>query len=67
MKTTIHDSGGNAGPKQRPKPYDHNVNEPAKLIDEEPAGIEHDVPAKPNEPVERPAEPDAPGPPLFEE
>jgi hypothetical protein len=54
------------GPK-RPKPHNHNVNEPADLIDEEPAGIERDVPAEPNEPVERPARPDTSEPPVFEE
>lgn len=66
MSITTRGGNQNAGPK-RPKPYDHNVNEPAHLIDEEPAGIERDVPAKPNEPVERPAKPDADEPPVFEE
>lgn len=43
---------------QRHYPYDENVNESGKLIDDEPVEIEHAVPEDEREPVEpRPNEP----------
>ena len=33
--------------------YDENVDEPAKLIEDEPVEIEEEVPAEENEPLER--------------
>ncbi len=42
-------------PKRRQKhySYDESVNEPAKLIEDEPVEIEEEVPAEENKPVER--------------
>ena len=41
-------------PKRRQKhySYDESLNEPGKLIADEPVEIEHEVPAEENEPVE---------------
>ena len=41
-------------PRRRQKhySYDESVDEPAKLIDDEPVEVEHEVPAEENEPIE---------------
>ena len=54
MQTAIG-SGVVKGPKKRPRhySYDHNVNEPAKLVEEETAEIEEEIPAEDTEPVEQ--------------
>jgi len=57
------------GPKQRDKhrSYNENVDEPAKLIDDEATEIEREVPLDGNEPVERVEEDYTSKPPAFEE
>ena len=54
------------GPKQRHS-YNENVDEPAKLIDDEAAEVEREVPAEPNEPVQRVEDDDTYKPPAFED
>jgi hypothetical protein len=53
--------------RQRHHSYDESVDEPAKLIEDEPAEVEAEVPAEENEPVERSEPEDKPAPPAFEE
>ena len=69
MATTGEIHGSTIGPKLREKhhSYNDNVDEPAKLIDEEAVGIEREVLAEPNEPVERIEDDDKPKPPAFED
>jgi hypothetical protein len=57
------------GPKRRQKhySYDESVNEAAKLIDDEPADVEEEVPAEENEPLQRVEDDTAPDTPAFEE
>ena len=57
------------GPKQPEKRHSHNenVDEPAKLIDDEAVEVEREVPSEGNEPVERVEEDDTSKPPAFEE
>jgi len=55
-----------------PKPkkhysYNENVDEPAKLIQDEPVEIEREAPAEDNESVERGEDNDKPESPAFEE
>ena len=65
----------NAGKKNAIKPkrrdkhysYDDNVNEPAKLIDDEPVEIEHEVPVEDKQPIENIEKEDPSEPPIFEE
>ena len=57
-----------AGPKKRPQhySYDENVDEPAKLLEQESVEIEAEIPSEDSEPVERPEPADNDGP-AFEE
>jgi hypothetical protein len=69
MKTTANKYRSEPGPRQRRKHYSYNenVDEPAKLIADEPVEVERAVPADENEPVERVEDRDKPEPPVFEE
>ncbi len=53
--------------RQRHHSYDESVDEPPKLIADEAADVEAEVPAEENEPVERIERDDTPAPPAFEE
>jgi hypothetical protein len=57
------------GPRQdkRELSYDESVDEPAKLIADEPVEVEAEIPAEENEPVERIDEDDRFEPPMFDE
>ncbi|MEX0751799.1 MAG: hypothetical protein WD073_02605 [Xanthobacteraceae bacterium] len=57
------------GPKRRKRhySYDESVDEPAKLIEEEPVEVEKEVPGEENEPVEGIEENNKPDLPVFEE
>ena len=68
--TTV--TGGESGaivPKRRQRhySYDESVDEPAKLIEDEPVEIEEEVPAEENEPLERVEENNKSDTPAFEE
>jgi len=52
--------------KGRRRYYDESLDEPAKLISDEPVDVEKETPAEENEPVERPAQEDT-SPPAFDE
>lgn len=52
--------------KGRRRSYDESLDEPAKLIGDEPVDVEKETPAEENEPVERPAPEDS-SPPAFDE
>lgn len=69
MQITAPIDSGAPGPKQRQKhqSYNENVDEPAKLIDNEPVEIEREAMAEENESVERTDETGKPDAPLFEE
>ncbi len=56
-------------PKRRKRhySYDESVNEPAKLIEDEPMEIEQEIPAEENEPLERIEENNNSDTPAFEE
>ena len=54
-------------PKGGRRSYDESLDEPGKLISDEPVEVERETPAQENEPVERPAPDIAPGPPAFED
>lgn len=57
-----------AGPKQRQHySYDSKVDEPAKLIEDEAAEIEDEVPPDDNEPIEGQQNQEKHEPPAFEE
>jgi hypothetical protein len=47
--------------------YDESVDEPAKLIEQEPVEIEEEIPAEENDSVERVEENNKSDPPAFEE
>ena len=53
--------------RQRHYSYDESLNEPGKLIADEPVEIEHEVPAEENEPVEGTEANNATGSSGFEE
>jgi len=53
--------------RQRHHSYDESVDEPARLIENEPVEVEAEVPAEENEPVERNEQEDKPAPSAFEE
>lgn len=57
------------GPKQRQQhySYDENVDEPAKLIEDEATEIEQEVPANENESIEGQQDKEKHEPPAFEE
>jgi|BarGraIncu01122A_1022018.scaffolds.fasta_scaffold202989_2 hypothetical protein len=69
MQITAENHSSTVGPKQREKhhSYNENVDEPAKLIDDEAVEVEREVPLDGNEPVERVEEDDTSKPPAFEE
>lgn len=69
MKATTGSERTRTGPKRRQRhySYDESVNEPAKLIEDEPAEIEEETPADENQPVERIEENNDTDPPAFEE
>jgi len=52
--------------KGRRRSYDESLDEPAKLISDEPVDVEKETPAEENEPVERSAQEDT-APPAFDE
>lgn len=56
-------------PKRRQRHYSYNesLDEPAKLIADEPTEVENEAPAEENEPVEGAESNNAVGPPAFEE
>ncbi len=56
-----------AGPRQRHYSYDENVDEPAKLIEDEATEIEHEVPAGENESIEGQQDQEKHELPAFEE
>ena len=53
--------------RQRHYSYDESLDEPGKLIADEPVEIEREIPAEENEPVEGTEANDSTGPPVFEE
>ncbi len=57
------------GPKRRQRhySYDESVDEPAKLIEDEPVEIQEEIPAEENQPVESIEENNRSDPPAFEE
>jgi hypothetical protein len=68
MQITAENHSSTIGPKHREKhPYNENVDEPAKLIDDETVEIERELPLENNEPVERIEDDDTSKPPAFEE
>ena len=68
MPIVAVDDTRSVGPRKPEKRHSHNenVDEPAKLIDDEAVEIEREVPSEGNEPVERNKDDDA-KPPAFEE
>jgi hypothetical protein len=69
MQSAARDKIANSIPKRRQRhySYDESVDEPAKLIENEPVEVEAEVPAEENEPVERIEREDEPASPAFEE
>ncbi len=53
--------------RQRHHSYDENVDQPAKLVEDEATEIEHEVPAEENESVEGQQDQEKHEPPTFEE
>jgi hypothetical protein len=68
MRTGNHSQMTQRAPKQRPRhyAYDTNLNEPARLLEEEAVDFEEDTPSEDSEPIERPNREGAPSP-AFEE
>lgn len=68
MERTSADQATKNGPKRRQRhySYDESVDEPAKLLEDEPVEIEEERPAEENQPVEE-AEEDEKNLPAFEE
>jgi len=58
---------GTARPPKRKSGFEEDVNEPAKLVDEDAVEVEGDTPAQPNEPVEAVDDGTHPDAPAFEE
>lgn len=56
-------------PKRRQRHYscDESVDEPARLIENEPVEVEAEVPAEENQPIERSEQDDKSASPAFEE
>lgn len=69
METATGDESSKMGPKRRKRHYSYNegVDEPAKLIVDEPVEIEQEVPSEENEPVEGIEENNKSDSPAFEE
>ncbi len=67
MRVSI-DLTWNYGPRRRQHYSDDaNLDEPARLIDQETTEIEHELPMEENEPIEEVPDEHAPEPPMFEE
>ena len=63
-----NDETGNGAPRKgRRSSYDESLDEPAKLISDEPVEVEKETPSEENEPVERPAPEESARPPAFED
>ena len=54
-------------PREKHYSYDENVNEPAKLIDDEQTDIQQEIPEEDRQPIENIDKGDHPEPPIFEE
>ena len=54
-------------PREKHHSYDENVNEPAKLIDDEQVEIQKEIPEEDRQPIENIDKGDHPEPPIFEE
>ena len=69
MTPGTHHKKAMLGPKLKRKhhSYDESVDEPAKVIEDEPVDIEGGVPAEDNEPIERNEEDGNSETPVFEE
>jgi hypothetical protein len=69
MNTTTGSEWTMVAPKRRQShhSYDESLDEPAKLIADEPVEIEEEIPAEENQPVERIEEDNKSDPPAFEE
>jgi len=69
MKMATGGEKSSVVPKRRQKHYSHDesVDEPAKLIEDEPVEIEEERPAEENRPVEGAQEDDKSDLPAFEE
>ena len=65
MQITLRSHSGAIGPKRHS--YNENVDEPAKLIEDESVEIEREGPAEENATVERIKENGKPDAPVFEE
>lgn len=65
MQITLRSHSGAIGPKRHS--YNENVDEPAKLIEDESVEIEREAPAGKNEPIEGTEENGKPDAPVFEE
>lgn len=67
QRFALNDETANAAPRKgHRRSYDESLDEPAKLISDEPVDIERETPAEENEPVDRPGPDDTPHPPAFE-
>jgi hypothetical protein len=68
MQTAAGSAWTLGGPKRRERHHSYEgVDEPAKLIEQEPVEIEEEIPAEENESVERVEENNKSDPPAFEE
>jgi hypothetical protein len=67
MKSTTGGQSDVPKRRQRHYSYDESVDEPPKLIEDEPVEIEEEVPAEENEPLERVEKDSNLTPPEFEE
>ena len=69
MQTTSRNSSAKSIPKQRQRhhSYDESVNEPARLIENEPVEIEAEIPVEENEPLEGARPEEKPAFPAFED
>jgi hypothetical protein len=69
MQLVARDKTANGIPKKRQRhySYDESVDEPAKLIENEPVEVDAEVAAEENEPVERIEREDKPVSAAFEE
>jgi hypothetical protein len=68
MDVASRSRSGAIGPKrQKHYSYNENIDEPAKLIADEPVEIEREVPAEERESVERSKDNGKPESPAFEE
>ena len=65
----VGSQNGGKGPRKQNTHYsrDENVDESAKLIEDEPTEIEKELPSNENEPMQNLEDSDKSEPPLFEE